>query len=107
MMGVAATDNRCSYDRRLKLSFTLALLGLLLLRKALKMEVENKPVHHGQSSHEHKPLACEKEPPIPPTQTVPQEPSPKDEEWRTDQKKNWLRQLVPQWALVLFPPEEL
>ena len=57
---------------------------------------------HTTSDHQDIPASLQQERTIPePPVTQPlTQLSAKDEQWKADQRENWIRQLRPQWALV-------
>ena len=63
--------------------------------------VNGNQQEHTTSDHQDIPSSLQQrtiaEPPV--TQPLTQ-PSAKDEQWKADQRENWIRQLRPQWALV-------
>src|SRR4249919_1140565 len=59
--------------------------------------VSGNQQEHTTSDHQDIPSSLQQrtiaEPPV-------TQPSAKDEQWKADQRENWIRQLRPQWALV-------
>ena len=64
--------------------------------------VNGNQQEHTTSDHQDIPASLQQERTIPePPVTQPlTQPFAKDEQWKADQRKNWIWQLLPQWALV-------